>query len=59
MGDKGMIDAAMAGNYQDAMWDGNKTWASLPDSPYGQPVMTMDSANAILTNAFQSLPACQ
>lgn len=59
MADKGMTDAALSGNYQDAMWDGNKTWASLPDSPYGQPVMTMNKANAIMTNAFQTLPACQ
>ena len=55
----GAVGAAMSGNFQDAMWDANTTWASLPDSPYGQPTMSMDQAFGIYQNAMTELPECQ
>ena len=55
----GAVGAAMSGNFQDAMWDANTTWASLPDSPYGQPTMSMDQAFSIYQNAMTELPECQ
>jgi RHS repeat-associated protein len=55
----GAVGAAMSGNFQDAMWDANTTWASLPDSPYGQPTMGMSQAFSIYQNAMTDLPECQ
>jgi RHS repeat-associated protein len=55
----GALDAAMSGDFQDAIWDLNRTWASLPDSPYGQPTISWDQASRIYQNAFTYLPECQ
>lgn len=55
----GAADAAANGNFQDAIWDLNTTWASLPDSPYGQPTLTWNQALAIYQNALSYLPECQ
>jgi len=40
------------------MGDLNRTWASLPGSPYGQPTMTMDQAHDTFEDALNSLPEC-
>jgi muramidase (phage lysozyme) len=55
----GAVDAAMSGNFQDAIWDFNRTWASLPDSPYGQPTLSWMEAQAIFQAALTDLPECQ
>jgi RHS repeat-associated protein len=57
--DLGAVDAAMSGNFQDAIWDLNRTWASLPDSPYGQPTLSWMEAQAIFQAALTDLPECQ
>ena len=54
-----MVSPAMAGNLQQAMWNGNTTWASLPDSPYGQPTMTMPQAQSVFDSALHTLRDCQ
>jgi RHS repeat-associated protein len=62
MNSQGMVAAAMQGGFagfQQAMWDGNTRWASLPDSPYGQPTMTMQGAYQTYQNALATLPDCQ
>lgn len=38
------LDDLIAGNVVAAIRKCNKEWASLPESPYGQPVMTMEKA---------------
>jgi muramidase (phage lysozyme) len=38
------LDDVISGRFTSAIRKCNKEWASLPDSPYGQPVMTMDEA---------------
>ena len=53
-----MIAPAMAGNLQQAMQNGGRTWASLPGSPYGQPTMTMEEANRVFQEAMRTLPDC-
>lgn len=40
----GAYDMVKRGDIQGAIQKTNKVWASLPGSPYGQPVITMDSA---------------
>lgn len=40
----GAYDMVKRGDIQGAISKTNKVWASLPGSPYGQPVITMDSA---------------
>jgi RHS repeat-associated protein len=54
-----MITPAMNGNFQQSMWNGNTRWASLPDSPYGQPTMSLTSAHRVFVNALFTLPDCQ
>ena len=39
------------GKFQEAILKCNKTWASLPESPYGQPTHTMQSALNFLKTA--------
>lgn len=38
------LDDVIAGRFEDAVRKCNREWASLPGSPYGQPVVTMDRA---------------
>ena len=38
------LDDIIAGRFEDAIRKCNKEWASLPESPYGQPTLTMDRA---------------
>jgi muramidase (phage lysozyme) len=40
------LDDVMAGRFEQAVLKCNKEWASLPGSPYGQPVVTMAEARA-------------
>lgn len=41
---RGALDDVLEGRIEDAITKCNKEWASLPGSPYGQPVMTMEKA---------------
>lgn len=47
-GRKALADV-LAGRFEAAILKCNKEWASLPGSPYGQPVMTMAKAREIYT----------
>lgn len=40
------LDDVIAGRFEQAVLKCNKEWASLPGSPYGQPVVTMAEARA-------------
>ena len=44
---RGALDDVMAGRFEAAVAKCNKEWASLPGSPYGQPVVTMDKAKDV------------
>lgn len=44
---RGALDDVIAGRFADAVAKCGKEWASLPGSPYGQPVMTFDRALAV------------
>jgi len=39
---RGALTDVIVGNWRDAVMKCSKEWASLPGSPYGQPVVTMD-----------------
>jgi muramidase (phage lysozyme) len=41
---RGALDDVLDGRIEDAIGKCNKEWASLPGSPYGQPVMTLEKA---------------
>jgi lysozyme len=41
---RGALDDVIAGRFEDAIHKCAKEWASLPGSPYGQPVVTMAQA---------------
>lgn len=55
----GAVNAAMSGNFQGAMQDMNRTWASLPGSPYGQPTISLSRAQSVYQSALSYLPECQ
>ena len=40
----GAYNFIVAGDWENAIKKANKVWASLPESPYGQPTHTMESA---------------
>jgi len=44
---RGALDDVIAGRFEAAIKKLNKEWASLPLSPYGQPVQTMQGAKNI------------
>lgn len=44
----GALGDVKAGLFKSAIEKANKIWASLPDSPYGQPTLTMADAGSIL-----------
>ena len=46
------IQPAMDGDFQQAMWNAGVPWASLPDSPSGQPTITMGRAQSIYDAAI-------
>lgn len=41
------LDDVIAGRFEQAIQKINKEWASLPGSPYGQPVVTMERARGV------------
>lgn len=41
------LDDVIAGYFEQAIQKCNKEWASLPGSPYGQPVLTIDKAKEV------------
>lgn len=41
------IDDVLAGRFEAAVRKCNREWASLPESPYGQPVKTMEQARQV------------
>jgi RHS repeat-associated protein len=59
MGSLGMTADAMGGQIVQAIWDGNKRWASLPDSPYNQNSKSWAETIAAFQNALNNLPECQ
>ncbi len=44
------LDDVVTGRFEEAVRKCNKEWASLPGSPYGQPVVTMEKAKAEYEN---------
>jgi muramidase (phage lysozyme) len=52
------VQPAMEGNLQQAFWNMFQ-WASMPDSPYNQPHMSMQRAIDIFNSALGYLPECQ
>ena len=53
----GAYDNIIAGNISAAIAQCNKTWASLPGSPYGQPVQTLAGALSFFQNSGGNLNA--
>lgn len=47
---RGAYDDIISGNWNDAIEKCNREWASLPDSPYGQPTETMVNAMTFLNS---------
>lgn len=45
---RGALADVMAGRFESAIRKTNKEWASLPESPYGQPTLTMGRAFDVL-----------
>lgn len=52
MSRRGMIKPLLAGNFEEAVRKGNKEWASLPGSPYGQGTKRMSELKAVYEQAF-------
>jgi len=44
---RGALDDVLAGRFTLAISKINKEWASLPNSPYGQPTQTLTGALAV------------
>ena len=44
---RGALQDVLAGRFDEAVRKCNREWASLPDSPYGQPVIGWDKARAL------------
>lgn len=44
----GALKDVIEGKFSDAIRKANKVWASLPESPYGQPTLTMAKAGQII-----------
>jgi RHS repeat-associated protein len=59
MAQKGMIDDAMSGQIVQAIYDGNTTWASLPDAPSNQHPKGWQETIGAFQDALMSLPECQ
>lgn len=49
------LDDVLNGNIRDAIMKCNKEWASLPGSPYGQPVKTMPEVLAVYQRELEAL----
>lgn len=52
---RGALDDVLAGRFEAAIRKCAKEWASLPGSPYGQPVMSMAKAKAVYAQYGGSL----
>jgi len=50
----GALQAVIEGRFVDAIRKANTIWASLPESPYGQPTLTMAKAGAILVETLNA-----
>jgi RHS repeat-associated protein len=50
---RGMIGPLMSGDVQTAITNGNREWASLPGSPYGQGTRSMNRLVSVYNNALQ------
>ncbi len=48
--EKGALEDVIAGNFSAAIAKVNKVWASLPGSPYGQPVKTLAELQTVYSN---------
>jgi muramidase (phage lysozyme) len=48
---RGALADVVAGRFEAAVKKINREWASLPGSPYGQPVLTWDRARAVFADA--------
>jgi YD repeat-containing protein len=51
---RGMIKPLLAGNVEEAILDGNREWASLPGSPYGQGTRSMKQLLKVYNAALAS-----
>ncbi|MYM96239.1 glycoside hydrolase family protein [Rugamonas sp. FT81W] len=52
---RGALSDVLAGRFRAAIDKCNLEWASLPGSPYGQPTLTYDRAQAVLVAAGASI----
>ena len=50
---RGALQNVEAGNFEQAITQCNREWASLPGSPYGQPVKTMAELRQVYDQALQ------
>ena len=48
------LDEVLKGDLEGAVRGTNKEWASLPESPYGQPVQTMEGAKNVFKEAISN-----
>lgn len=49
---RNMVAPLLSGNLQQAITNGNREWASLPGSPYGQPTRTMTQLERIYVGSW-------
>jgi muramidase (phage lysozyme) len=54
MGRRGMIEPLLAGDFAKAVEQGNREWASLPGSPYGQPTKTLDELKGVYDQSYNN-----
>lgn len=54
MGRRGMIEPLLAGDFAKAVEKGNREWASLPGSPYGQPTKTLDELKGVYDQSYNT-----
>lgn len=47
-----MLDPLLRGDPMQAILNGNREWASLPESPYGQPTMTRATAMSVYQHSY-------
>jgi muramidase (phage lysozyme) len=52
-----MIDPLLNGDPMRAILNGNREWASLPESPYGQPTMTRAAAMQTYQSSYSACMA--
>jgi muramidase (phage lysozyme) len=54
---RGALEDVKAGRFETAIRKIAREWASMPGSPYGQPVITMETARAVYVSAGGSIYA--